>query len=97
MPDLFRRSYQVREDKADKREDLKNAKVEVAVIIGGKVHTRIEARRPGMLAVLGRADGSFDIEIVETQQRTTDVRVADERQRDVLPWQVDAMKPLVGA
>lgn len=93
MADLFRRSYQVREEKG--RVDLAKAKVEVAVLVDGKIHTRIEARRPGMLAVLGRPDGSFDIEIVETQQRVVDVRVVDERQRDVLDWMKLALAPFL--
>jgi hypothetical protein len=89
MSDFARRPYQIR---SDGKTDLAKQKIEVAILVDGKIHTRIQARMPGLTAVIGREDGSFDIEIVEQGgKRYTDVR-APEDTTALLKWQREALE-----
>lgn len=81
-----RRSYKVTSSPSDPKGDLNRSKIELAVLIDGKVHSRVEAKKNSLCAVLVR-DGSFDIEIVEPQARVVDNGGASAP----LPWQVSAL------
>lgn len=85
-----RRSYTVKDDGGQPVESLR---AKVTVEIGGKVHTAVELRAPGMIAVLVRPDtpDQFTIEMVESGgRRYTDFRLPPEA-GEPLSWQTDAL------
>lgn len=89
--DFSRRLYEVKDAQGRPVSDLK---ARVTIDIGGKVHTQVELRAPGLIAVVcsPEAPDVFAIEIVEKGgKRFTDMRLPAEA-GDVLPWQREALK-----
>jgi hypothetical protein len=85
-----RRSYTVKDDGGQPVEGLK---AKVTIEIGGRVHTAVELRAPGLIAVVCRPDApdTFTIEMVESGgRRFTDFRLPPEAGAPT-QWQVDAI------
>lgn len=90
MARFGRRSYTVQDDGGQPVESLR---AKVTIEIGGKVHTAVELRAPGMIAVVCRPDtpDRFTIEMVETGGRKfTDFRLPPEA-GEPAQWQMDAI------
>lgn len=90
MPEWGRRSYTVK-DEGGRSIGLLGAKVTIE--IGGKIHSKVELRVPGMIALLAHPErpGEFVIEMVEPGgKRWSDVRLPPES-GDILPWQKQAL------
>lgn len=90
MSRFGRRSYTVKDDGGQPIETLR---AKVTIEIGGKVHTAVELRAPGMIAVIARPDApdQFTIEMVESGgRRFTDHRLPPEA-GSPLAWQEDAL------
>jgi hypothetical protein len=85
-----RRGYTVKDDNGRPIEQLG---AEVTIKIGGKIHTQVSLRTPGMIALIVKpeAPDRFEIEMVEDGgKRYTDVRLPPEA-GDPLPWQLHAL------
>lgn len=85
-----RRSYTVKDEGGQPVETLR---AKVTIEIGGKAHTIVELRAPGLIAVVARPDApdQFTIEIIEAGgKRFTDFRLPPEAGAP-LPWQDDAL------
>ena len=88
MSKYARRSYVVRNDIPISAEQA-----EVIVKVGGKTHTHIQMRTPGMVAIVSRPDkpNEFSVEIVEQAgQKFIDRRVPAD-QTVPMQWQKDAL------
>jgi hypothetical protein len=88
--DFHRRHYQVESPVLD---DAR--RIEVKIIVDGKLWVHMQAREPGLMAFVSRADAQgFDIEVVEAKGvRFTDHRTpAGEMTPPLAQWQKDALK-----
>lgn len=89
MPKFGRRSYAIQDDGGS----VKGLHAKVTIEIGGKVHTAVELRAPGLIAVIVKPESPdrFTIEMVEEGgQRFTDFRLPPEAGQP-LQWQRDAL------
>jgi len=89
MNEFGRRSYVVQEE----GKDIASAKARVTIEIDGKVHTRVELRAPGMIAIIVSPEtpDRFAIEMVEQGgRRFTDLRLPPEA-GEPLDWQITAL------
>lgn len=88
MTEYRRRRYQVAGD------DLDRAKrIELQVVVDGKVIVQVQAREPGMLAFVSRErEQGFDIDIVEPVGRGFVDRIAPSEIEPVADWQLRALE-----
>lgn len=86
---FFRRRYTVEGKALDEAR-----RIEVHVLIDGKPHTKLQAREPGIVAIVSKPDEQgFDIEIVEPGgARFVDLQTtAGAVEGKLLPWHKQAL------
>ena len=87
--DFHRRHYIVESPDLDKAK-----RIELRIIVDGKVMVQTQAREPGIMAFVSKPkDNGFEIEIVEAGgARYTDIRTPAGGQSEPLaPWQKEAL------
>ncbi len=94
--DFGRRGYYISDDPSDKgKGELENAKrIAVIVTIDGKKYASLQAREPGMIAIVSRPDEEgIRIEVVSPEGvRFTDVMTPEGiREQETEPWQKEAL------
>lgn len=94
--DFGRRGYYISDDPSDKEKgELEKAKrITIVVLIDGKKYASLQAREPGMVAIVSRPDEEgIRIEVVSPEGvRFTDVMTPEGiREQETEPWQKEAL------
>lgn len=85
--EFSRRRYQVEGPELDRAK-----KIELVVMIDGRVVVQVQAREPGLLAFVSRPDAQgFDIDIVEPVGRRFVDRMLPSETEPVADWQLAAL------
>lgn len=89
--DFIRKLYRVTQGP---EKELETARIEIAVMINGKIFARLELRKPGMVSVISRPDDSnIELEVIESNRYQFHDLMSSETKdvREIQPWHAKAL------